>query len=107
MVSPLTVPTIRTLTPVMLSAIVGAVVSLVFRFVPGAKDWFDSLASEHKQLFMLGVTVAVSAVIAAYTYFQEGVTGDSFIGLLLTIYAALTSNQVTYQFIKPGNHANV
>ena len=93
-------PTIDTLTPAMLSAIAGAVISLIFQFVPGASDWFARLTSVQKQLFMLGVTLAAAVVIACYTFAQHGFTWPAVLSLLVTIYAALTSNQVTYQFIR-------
>ena len=94
------IPTIDTLTPAMLSAIAGAVISLIFQFVPGASDWFARLTPAQKQLFMLGATSAVAAAIAGYTFTQQGFTWSSLVTLMLVIYAALTSNQVTYQFIK-------
>ena len=84
----------------MLSAIAGAVISLVFQFVPGASDWFARLMPAQKQLFMLGVTSAVAMVIAIFTFAQQGFAWSSLVTLMLVIYAALTSNQVTYQFIK-------
>ncbi len=94
------IPTIDTLTPAMLSAIAGAVISLIFQFVPGASDWFARLTPPQKQLFMLGVTSIVATVIAIFTFAQQGFAWSSLVTLVLVIYAALTSNQVTYQFIK-------
>jgi hypothetical protein len=96
----MSIPTIDTLTPAMLSAIAGAIISLAFQFVPGASDWFSGLPSTHKQLFMLGVTALVAVFIAANTYMQAGLSWSAFVGLVLTLYSALTTNQVTYQFIK-------
>jgi hypothetical protein len=97
------IPTIDTLTPAMLAAIAGAVVSLIFQFVPGASDWFARLMPAQKQLFMLGVMLAVAIVISIYTFAQQGFTWSAMLTLLLTIYAALTANQVTYQFIKTAH----
>lgn len=39
----------------------GVVVSLLFSFVPGFKEWFGKLTSEKKQLFMLGLLAVVVA----------------------------------------------
>jgi hypothetical protein len=95
-----TLPTINDLTPAMLSAAAAAVISLVFRFVPGAADWFNSLASTQKQLFMLGVTAAIALFIGLYTFAQDGFEASRLWSLLFTLYAALSANQVTYQFVK-------
>ncbi len=97
-----TIPTADDLTPAMLSAVAAAVVSLVFRYVPGASDWFAGLEATRKQLFMLGVTGAIAAAIGLYTFAQSGFSVERLWGLLFTLYAALTANQVTYQFIKNG-----
>ena len=93
-------PTVDDLTPAMLSATVAAVLSLVFRYVPGAADWFNGLPVTHKQLFMLGVTSALAAAIGLYTFAQHGFSSGRLWCLLFTLYAALTANQVTYQFVK-------
>jgi hypothetical protein len=84
----------------MLAAIAGAVISLIFQFVPGASDWFARLTPPQKQLFMLGITTVAALAIAGYTFAQQPFTWSAVLTLLLTIYAALTANQVTYQFIK-------
>lgn len=94
------IPTIDTLTPAMLAAIAGAVISLIFQFVPGASDWFARLTPPQKQLFMLSVMLAVAIILSIYTFTQQGFTWSALLTLILTIYTALTSNQVTYQFIK-------
>lgn len=96
------VPTIAELTPALLSAIVAAIVSLVFRFVPGFAVWLDEhYSATGKQTFMLAVTLIVGAFIGAWNMVRDGVTEQGVILLLLTMYTALTSNQVTYSYIKP------
>ena len=102
------IPTIEQLTPAMLSAVAGAIISLVFRFVPGAKDWYDKLGAEQKQLYMLLIVVGVATLIGAYNYMQAAalgtahVTWSSLLYLLFTVYTAATANQVTYLFVKPA-----
>lgn len=38
-----------------LSAIAGVLLSLVFSYAPGAKDWFETLTPTFKRLVMLGL----------------------------------------------------
>ena len=97
---PAHLPTIAELTPALLSAISGALISLTFRYVPGARTWFDQLDGERKQLLMFVVTTAVALIIGGISLAQEGVSEESLITLGLSLYAALTSNQSMYQFIK-------
>lgn len=95
-----TIPMIEDLTPAMLSAIAGAILSLVFRYAPGAADWFAGLTPAQRQLFMLGVTSTIAILIGLYTFAQSGFNTSRLWSLLFTLYVALSSNQVTYQFVK-------
>jgi len=97
---PAHLPSIAELTPALLSAISGALISLAFRYVPGARTWFDQLDGERKQLFMFVITAAVALLIGGIGLAREGVNEQSLITLGLSLYAALTTNQSTYQFIK-------
>jgi hypothetical protein len=103
-VSPATMPTIDELTPAMLAAAVASVISLVFRFVPGARAWFDTLEGEHKQAFMLAVTFLVGCAIGAYNMAQTGFSLHALMILLATIFGAMSANQVTYQYVKRGKN---
>ncbi len=96
----MSIPTIEQLTPAMLSAIAGAIISLLFRFVPGLSDWYATLNSQTKQLFMLLIVVIVATIIGVYNYFQTGITWSSLLLLLFTLYTAATANQTTYRFIR-------
>ena len=97
---PAHLPSIAELTPALLAAISGALISLIFRYVPGARAWFDQLDGERKQLLMFSVTAAVALIIGGIGLARDGVSEESLITLGLSLYAALTSNQSTYQFIK-------
>jgi hypothetical protein len=97
---PLSVPTVDELTPAMLAAIVASVISLVFRFVPRARSWFDTLSGEGKQAFMLSVTFLTGCAIGTYNMAQTGYSSHALFVLLATIFAAASANQVTYQYIK-------
>ena len=92
--------TIDELTPAVIAAAAAAITALIFRYVPGAAGWFDTLQPVHKQWFMFGVTAFYGALIGIWNMAIDGITQESLLQLLITVFAALTSNQVTYQFIK-------
>jgi hypothetical protein len=87
-----------------LSALVGVVLSLVFSYVPGVKDWFEGLQSGSKQalmgLFLIGASVAVYALACAGVY--EGVVCDQAgaIEFFKVLVAALMANQSVYLITK-------
>lgn len=86
----------------MLAAAAASGLSLLFRFVPGAREWFDQLTPIQKQWCMFGLTTVIALAIGLWNMAAnaQGVTCDTVARLLFAIFAALTSNQVTYQFIK-------
>jgi hypothetical protein len=51
------------MTAEQLVAIVSAVLALLFAYVPGFANWFNPIQAEYKRLIMLGLLLAVSAVI--------------------------------------------
>ena len=94
-------PTIGELTPALIAAVTSAVISLAFRFVPSLRTWFDAHSPDTKQAFMLVATLVVGAMLGTAALVKYGVSEEGLILLGLSIYAALSSNQVMYQFIKP------
>ena len=94
------IPTVEELTPALLSAIVAAIISLLFRFVPALSTWLDQMSPTGKQTFMLVVTLIVAGAIGAWNFAHSGITEQSVLMLALTVYTALTSNQTTYSFVK-------
>jgi hypothetical protein len=94
------IPTIAELTPALIAAITSGLISLAFRFVPSLRTWFDQHTPETKQAFMLIATLVVGSMMGMAAIAKYGFTEEGLILLGLTIYAALSSNQVTYQFIK-------
>ena len=52
------------LTPELLSAIAGILLSLLASYLPGFSAWFDRLEAIHKRLVMLGLLAASSLAIA-------------------------------------------
>jgi hypothetical protein len=94
-------PTIAELTPALIAAITTGLLSLAFRFVPRLRLWFDEHTPETKQSFMLIATFVVGLILGMAAIARYGFSEEGLILLGVTIYAALSSNQVTYQFIKP------
>lgn len=46
-----------------LSLIAGTLLSLLFSYVPGAREWFDPLSATHKRLTILGLlTISAGAI---------------------------------------------
>ena len=67
------------MTPEIIAAIVGIVVSLLMEYVPVFKQWYNSLPDGQQKLFMLGV-----GLVVVYGAFGLGCAG------LLTAYWACT-----------------
>lgn len=83
-----------------LAGIAGAILSLLFSYVPGLSDLYGKLEPTEKRLVMAGLLVAVAAsvfglscghVLSSVTCDQAGVWG-----LVKVLLAALVSNQGTY-----------
>lgn len=89
------------MTYAILMGIVMSVISLIFSFVPGLKQWFENFKPEAKQLFMLIATIVVAGGI-----FGLGCAGLISVGtvctwkgawdLVVLIFVGIVSNQGTY-----------
>ncbi len=89
-----------------LSLISGSVLSLLFAYIPGVKDWYDALASQQKQGIMALALLVVSAAIFGLTCLgwlnsiapNLVVTCDQqgAFGLVKVFILALIGNQATY-----------
>lgn len=86
-----------------IGAIAGTIVSLIFKYVPGANTWFEKLLPEHKQLFMLGMLVVVVAGgFALSCAGWESFYACDQLGAKEAIYAlvgAIIGNQSTYKML--------
>lgn len=92
------------MTAEQLSLLAGAVISLLFSYVPGVNTWYDGIASEYKRLIMAGLMLIVAA--AAYglacaglgAQFGIAITCDQggLVGLLQAWVLALVANQGVY-----------
>lgn len=97
------------MTAEMLSGMFGMVLSLVFAYVPKARDWYNKLSGDYKRLVMLGglATIAVSIFAAACTPLaaELGIpyacTSEDALKLLKLFGAALIANQAMYPIL-PG-----
>ena len=84
-----------------LAAIAGIVLSLVFFYVPGLKDWYEKQTSQIKSLVMLGSLVLVAGGafgLACLKWVEVAVTCDTAgaLGLVKALIAAIVANQATY-----------
>lgn len=89
-----------TITPEVLSGLAGAILSLLFSYVPGLSDWFAKFDSKQKSGIMaLAIVIVAGAayglscagVIAAIECSQQGL-----VKLAQVIFAALIANQSVY-----------
>lgn len=88
-----------------ISGLAGVVLSLVFSYIPGARDWFSRLTGDQKRLVMLGacLVVPVAMALLACTGFAAdfglSVTCDraGIVGLIKAFVVAAITNQTAYQ----------
>ena len=88
-----------------LALVAGAILSLLFEYVPGLSGWYEGKAAATKRLVMLGVVVAAAAgvyglscVNAPWVLVECNTAG--LFDLLVGIVAAITANQGTYLLTK-------
>jgi hypothetical protein len=87
-----------------LSLIAGTVLSLVFSYIPGAKNWFSKFNSQVKRLIMLGLIILSAgalygmACLGWSTEFGITLTCDQtgFVVLLRQVMLAIIANQSIY-----------
>ena len=83
-----------------LSAIAGILLSLVFSYVPGLKDWYDKQDGTRKRLIMAGALLVVAAGVFALSCanWLTIATCDNagVMGLVGAFVSALVANQATY-----------
>jgi len=90
-------------------AIVGAVLSLIFTYVPTAKVWLDAYAN--KGLIMLGFVVLVSLVyfglacspFATDLNINLACTQAGAFELARAVFVIASTNQLTYLFTRKGS----
>jgi len=89
---------------VLIVAITGVLISLLFRYLPGLKTWYEK-QSGYKALIMIGLMLLVSiiyfglgcwALIAVRLHIIVACTANGAIDLALAFVVAVLSNQSTY-----------
>lgn len=93
--------------PTLISSIAGAILSLLFSYVPGLRDKFEQLSPDHKRLAMLGLLllVVLGALGLSCINKSTAFTCDE-AGLwqaLEAFLAAAIANQTAYA-LSPGVH---
>jgi len=87
-------------TPEFLASVAGIALSLIFSYIPGVKDWYNSLTGEWKRVVM-----AVLLLVVALALFGLGCAGivhgiscdqSGIIRLVSVFIMALVANQSTY-----------
>jgi hypothetical protein len=91
-----------------LTVVLGVILSLVFLYIPGAREKLDQLTPEGKQLVMLVLTalIALGSLAIACTGFAVdfGVPltcdREGIVGLVKAFILAIGANQATYMVYK-------
>lgn len=87
---------LMTITPTELAALAGVVLSLVFSYIPGLKDWYDALTPTPKRGVMLLALLAVALGALAYQCRGDGACyGLNFETVLRAFVMAAIANQAT------------
>ena len=93
------------MTPEILSALAGTILSLIFSYLPGVSTWFATLSSQAKSgifaLLMIAVGAAVYGLSCASVLESVPCTQAGLVKLITVIFAALVASQATYQLSPP------
>lgn len=83
----------------ILATLLGVVMSLIFAYLPGVKDWFDSLDSRWKPLVNLGALLLVTAGRLVWLCKADLACMQAELpAALMAFLTALVSNQMTFTF---------
>jgi hypothetical protein len=89
----------------LLSSVAGIVLSLIFSYIPGIKEWFEPLANKYKQALIGGLLVVVAVAIfgLACAGITDAVTCDKpgALDMVELLIVALVANQSAYLLTKP------
>lgn len=91
-----------------LTIIAAAILSLLFGYVPGLKDWYEKLDTAPKKAAVMGIVLIVAAAgsfaLSCANLVDIGVvcTKPGAVEFVLVVFQALAVNQGTYAlFVKP------
>lgn len=90
----------QNLTPEFLGIASGALLSVAFSYIPGARDWFDKLTGVQKRLTLFSALLVVSVVIFALGCmrgaFELTCDGNGAWRVVYILTAAIIANQTAY-----------
>lgn len=91
-----------TLTPAILAAIVGAILSLAFSYIPKLNVWFASKEEEVKRLIMAALLIVLAGVIFGLQcagVLEAGLACDKqgVVQLIWILLSAVVANQSVYK----------
>lgn len=98
--------TAEKMTAEQLALVAGALLSLLFSYIPGLKDWFEPLENKYKQAIMGGLLLVVALSIyglscaAILNYFSCDKAG--LLEVVDILIKALIANQSVYLITKKG-----
>jgi protein-S-isoprenylcysteine O-methyltransferase Ste14 len=91
------------MTTEQLILIAGAVLAVLFAYIPGLASWFEPLENTKKRLIMLGILIVVTGAIFGLSCagILSSVTCDKAgaISLVTALIYAIVANQGTYQIL--------
>ena len=83
-----------------IGAVAGAILSLLFKYVPGLSDWFEGRGAQYKELIMLGIMVAAVAGVyglGCFGWLDVYACGsDGVRDAVFALVGAVVGNQGTY-----------
>lgn len=88
-------------TAVLIGSVAGAVLSLVFKYVPGLNVKWDRLEEDYKRMYMGAMLVLVAVVMYALSCWDNApsvlvvveCSKDGLTNVLFALFSALTANQ--------------
>lgn len=92
-------------------SLAGAVLALIFGYMPGARQWYEALEPTRKAGVMAGALIVAALLLylaGCYTPWPVGVTCDEtgFWALAQLFVTALVANQATYLLaVRPSRTA--
>lgn len=94
------------LSPESLGIVAGAIVSILFSYIPGLSSWFASLESTSKRLIMLALmlVVTLAAVLLSCAGVVQGFACNQtgFIQAVQVFVLAVMANQAAYTITPRG-----
>ena len=100
------------MTPEQLTVLAGVLLSLLFAYGPGVKDWFDGKAGTEKRLIMLGALAVISLGIFGANCAGLSLDGtviacskDGLWGLVKVFAGAAILNQTTFSLTTASSAA--